>query len=154
MSLNLNSEAQTNILELVGFTIANEFFALEINSIREIIKVNDITRVPNTPNYIKGVINLRGKVIPIIDMRKKLNLKQIDYDKNTRIIILEFNNMIVGIIVDSVREVLRIDSTVTEPPPSIVKGGNSDYITAVGKLDDKLINILNLDYLLNNHLSE
>ncbi len=154
MSLNLNSEAQTNVLELVGFTIANEFFALEINSIREIIKVNDITRVPNTPNYIKGVINLRGKVIPIIDMRKKLNLKQIVYDKNTRIIILEFNNMIVGIIVDSVREVLRIDSTVTEPPPSIVKGGNSDYITAVGKLDDKLINILNLDYLLNNHLSE
>jgi len=154
MSINVGNETQANILELVGFTIANEFFALEINSIREIIKVNDITRVPNTPNYIKGVINLRGKVIPIIDMRKKLNLKQIDYDKNTRIIILEFNNMIVGIIVDSVREVLRIDSTVTEPPPSIVKGGNSDYITAVGKLDDKLINILNLDYLLNNHLSE
>lgn len=154
MSNITSSDLQSNILELVGFTIANEFFALEINSIREIIKVNDITRVPNTPNYIKGVINLRGKVIPIIDMRKKLNLKQIDYDKNTRIIILEFNNMIVGIIVDSVREVLRIDSSVTEPPPAVVKGGASDYISAVGKLDDKLINILNLDYLLNNHLIE
>lgn len=154
MSNISSNDLQSNILELVGFTIANEFFALEINSIREIIKVNDITRVPNTPKYIKGVINLRGKVIPIIDMRKKLNLKQIDYDKNTRIIILEFNNMIVGIIVDSVREVLRIDSSVTEPPPALVKGGTSDYISAVGKLDDKLINILNLDYLLNNHLNE
>lgn len=141
----------TNMLELVGFIIANEFFALEINSICEIIKVNDITRVPNTPSYIRGVINLRGKVIPIIDMREKLNLDHITYDKNTRIIILEFNNMIVGIIVDAVREVLRIDAAVTEPPPAVVKGIASDYISAIGKLDDKLINILNLDYLLSNH---
>ncbi|HRP01623.1 MAG TPA: chemotaxis protein CheW [Candidatus Kapabacteria bacterium] len=151
MSAIYDIDAQTNVLELVGFTIANEFFALEINCIREIIKVNDITRVPNTPSYIKGVINLRGKVIPIIDMRHKLNLPPIDYDKNTRIIILEFNNMIVGIIVDSVREVLRLDATVTEPPPVLTKGVTSDYISAIGKMDDKIINILNLTYLLNNH---
>ncbi len=137
------------VLELVSFIIGGEIYALEIKSIREIIKVNEYTRVPNTPSFIKGVINLRGKVIPIIDMRKKLNLHDIDYDKNTRIIILEYMSVIVGIIVDGVREVLRLNDSLTEPPPLLTKDGTSDYISAIGKLEDKLINILNLDYLLN-----
>ena len=142
---------KNEILELVSFRIDNEIYALEINCIREIIKVSDYTRVPNTPDYIKGVINLRGKVIPIIDMRKKLNLPTIPYDKNTRIIILEFQSMIVGIIVDAVWEVLRIDSSVTEQPPTVSKNISSDFIKAIGKLEDKIINILNLDFLLHKN---
>lgn len=145
------NDSKEDILELVSFTIGNEFYALEINCIREIIKVNDITRVPNTPNYIKGVINLRGKVIPIIDMRKKLNLQSIDFNKNSRILIIEYNNMMIGIIVDTVKEVLKIDNKVTENTPDISKNGTSDYISSIGKLDDKLINILNLDNFIQHH---
>lgn len=145
------NDSKEDILELVSFTIGNEFYALEINCIREIIKVKDITRVPNTPNYIKGVINLRGKVIPIIDMRKKLNLQSIDFNKNSRILIIEYNNMMIGIIVDTVKEVLKIDNKVTENTPDISKNGTSDYISSIGKLDDKLINILNLDNFIQHH---
>lgn len=135
-------------LQLVTFHIENEIFALHIQNIREINKMVDITRVPNTPHFIRGVINLRGRVIPVVDLRKKLNLPTKENTKDTRIIIIENNNITVGFVVDAVSEVLRIDSSFTEAPPATFAGVESDYISSIAKLEDRLVTLLDLDAVL------
>ncbi|MFW6005742.1 MAG: chemotaxis protein CheW, partial [Desulfonatronovibrionaceae bacterium] len=109
----------------------------------------DITRVPKAPDFVEGVINLRGKVIPIIDLRKRFGLDSKSHDKNTRIVVIEINKMIVGFVVDSVSEVLRIPADTVEPPPPVVAGLDSEYISGVGKLEDRLLILLDLDRLLS-----
>ena len=109
----------------------------------------EITNVPRAPEFVEGVINLRGKVIPIVDMRSRFGLDAKEHDKYTRIIVVEFNNIIVGFVVDSVSEVLRIPANAVQPPPPVVAGMDSDYIDGVGKLDDRLLILLDLDSLLN-----
>ena len=109
----------------------------------------DITKVPRAPDFVEGVINLRGKVIPIIDLRKRFGLSTRDHDKHTRIIVIEINNMIVGFVVDSVSEVLRIPASTVEPPPPVVSGLESEYISGVGKLEDRLLILLDLNKLLS-----
>jgi purine-binding chemotaxis protein CheW len=142
------SEAIDELLQLVSFRIADEEFGVDIIKVQEIIRMVDITRVPNTPHYVIGVINLRGKVIPIIDMRRRLNLKETPYTKDTRIVVVEEENKIVGFIVDSVSEVLRISSSVLEPPPPMVSGISSDFITSVAKLEGRLLILLDLEKVL------
>jgi purine-binding chemotaxis protein CheW len=110
----------------------------------------EITKVPRAPEFVEGVINLRGKVIPIIDLRRRFGLDSKKHDKHTRIIVIEINNMIVGFIVDSVSEVLRIPAGTVEPPPPVVAGMESDYISGVGKLQDRLLILLDLDRLLSH----
>ena len=110
----------------------------------------EITRVPRAPEFVEGVINLRGKVIPIIDLRRRFGLVSKTHDKNTRIIVIEINNIIVGFVVDAVSEVLRIPASTVEPPPPVVAGVDSDYISGVGKLQDRLLIMLDLDKLLSN----
>jgi purine-binding chemotaxis protein CheW len=110
----------------------------------------EVTRVPNAPDYVEGVVNLRGKVIPVVDLRKRLGMASKEKDKNTRIIIVELSGKTVGFVVDAVREVLRIPKGVTEPPPTLTSGANAEYITAVGKLDDRLLTLLDLEKVLNN----
>ena len=105
------------LLQLVTFSIGEEEFGVDILSVQEIIRMMDITKVPRAPEFVEGVINLRGKVIPIIDLRRRFGLSTRDHDKHTRIIVIEINNMIVGFVVDSVSEVLRIPSSTVEPPP-------------------------------------
>jgi|YNPBryulayer2012_1023412.scaffolds.fasta_scaffold36019_2 purine-binding chemotaxis protein CheW len=142
------SEAIDELLQLVSFRIADEEFGVDIIKVQEIIRMVDITRVPNTPHYVIGVINLRGKVIPIIDMRRRLNLKETPYTKDTRIVVVEEENKIVGFIVDSVSEVLRISSSVLEPPPPMVSGISSDFITSIAKLEGRLLILLDLEKVL------
>jgi purine-binding chemotaxis protein CheW len=110
------------LLQLVSFTIGQEEFGLDIQSIQEINRMVEITRVPNSPEFVIGVINLRGKVIPIIDLRKRFGFPPKESDKNTRIIVVELGNMVVGFVVDTVREVIRIPKNITEPPPAIIAG--------------------------------
>ena len=110
----------------------------------------EITKVPRAPEFVEGVINLRGKVIPIIDLRRRFGLASKAHDKNTRIIVIEINNIIVGFVVDAVSEVLRIPASTVEPPPPVVAGVDSDYISGVGKLQDRLLIMLDLDKLLSN----
>lgn len=110
----------------------------------------EVTRVPNAPEYVDGVINLRGKVIPIIDLRRRFGLERKEHDKNTRIVVVELNGKVVGFVVDAVQEVLRIHKSVTEPPPPIVAGIEAEYITAVGKLEDRLLILLDLEKVLSN----
>jgi purine-binding chemotaxis protein CheW len=143
--------AQTEeLLQLVSFNIGQEEFGLDIQSIQEINRMVDITRVPNSPEFVSGVINLRGKVIPIIDLRKRFGFTSKEYDKNTRIIVVELNGMVVGFIVDAVSEVLRIPKSITEPPPAIVAGIGSEYITAVAKLENRLLILLDLERILKD----
>ena len=137
------------LLQLVTFSIGGEEFGVDILKVQEIIRMLDITRVPKAPDFVEGVINLRGKVIPIIDLRKRFGLASKGHDKNTRIIVIDINDMIVGFIVDSVSEVLRIPADTVEPPPPVVAGLDSEYISGVGKLDDRLLIFLDLDRLLS-----
>ena len=137
------------LLQLVTFSIGGEEFGVDILKVQEIIRMLDITRVPKATEFVEGVINLRGKVIPIIDLRKRFGLVSKGHDKNTRIIVIDINDMIVGFIVDSVSEVLRIPADTVEPPPPVVAGLDSEYISGVGKLDDRLLIFLDLDRLLS-----
>lgn len=137
------------LLQLVTFSIGDEEFGVDILKVQEIIRTMEITKVPRAPAFVEGVINLRGKVIPIIDLRKRFGLQTRGHDKNTRIIVIEINNMIVGFVVDSVSEVLRIPASTVEPPPPVVAGLESEYISGVGKLEDRLLILLDLNRLLS-----
>ncbi len=144
----------TELLQLVTFSIGEEEFGVDILKVQEIIRTMEITKVPRAPSFVEGVINLRGKVIPIIDLRKRFGLDSRDHDKHTRIIVIEINNMIVGFVVDSVSEVLRIPASTVEPPPPVVAGLESEYISGVGKLEDRLLILLDLDRLLSSEERE
>ncbi|MCX6135355.1 MAG: chemotaxis protein CheW [Ignavibacteriales bacterium] len=138
------------LLQLVSFKIGDEEFGVDILKVQEINRMLDITRVPNAPPHVVGVINLRGKVIPVVDLREKFGMERKDHDKNTRIVVMELGGRIIGFVVDAVSEVLRIPRSVTEPPPSVASTSNVDYITAIGKLDDRLLTLLDLEKVINN----
>ena len=143
-----------HLIQLVTFSIGEEEFGVNILQVQEIIRTMDITKVPRAPEFVEGVINLRGKVIPIVDMRSRFGLESKEHDKYTRIIVIEIEMIIVGFVVDSVSEVLRIPANSVQPPPPVVAGMDSDYIDGVGKLDDRLLILLDLDSLLDNEEKE
>jgi len=136
------------VLQLVSFSVGQEEFGVDILKVQEINRMVEITRVPNTSEFVSGVINLRGKVIPVIDLRRRFGLGKKDNDKNTRIIVVELTGRVLGFVVDAVNAVLRIPRSVTEPPPPMVAGIGSEYITAVGKLDDRLLILIDLEKVL------
>lgn len=123
---------------------------MDILAVQEIIRMMQITMVPRAPEFIEGVINLRGKVIPVINMRTRFNKPALDQDSNTRIVVMELENKIVGFLVDGVSEVLRIPESTVEDPPPVVAGIGSEYIRGIGKLDNRLLILLNLDNLLGS----
>lgn len=137
------------VIQLAGFSLGNEYYGVEITSIREIIRLTEITTVPRAPEFIEGVINLRGSVIPVINLRTKVRMPRKEYDKSTRIIIMELKGFVAGFIVDAVREVLRIPENLLVPPPDLVAGSRAEYITAVAKLDDKLVILMDPEKLLS-----
>jgi len=138
----------SDLLQLVSFKIGKEEFAIDILKVQEIIKIISITKVPNSPYYVEGVINLRGRVIPIIDLRTRLGLERIAHNNETRIIVVELHGNTVGFIVDAVNEVLRISKSITEIPPDLVVGINSEFIESVGKLDDRILILINLEKII------
>ncbi len=140
----------TELLQLVSFKIANEEFGVDILNVQEINKMTTITKVPNAPEFVEGVINLRGRVIPIIDLRTRLKLERKEHDKDTRIIVVEIVGRTVGFIVDAVKEVLRIPMNITEAPPELVTGIDSEFIRAVGKLEDRLLILIDLEKVLSS----
>ena len=142
------------LIQLVSFTIGDEEFGVDILKVQEINRMLAVTRVPNSPEYIDGVINLRGKVIPIIDLRRRFQMERREHDKNTRIVVVELSGKVVGFVVDAVSEVMRIPKSVTEPPPPIVAGIDAEYITAVAKLEDRLLILLDLEKVLVNDEKE
>ena len=141
-------DREEGILQLVTFHVGNEEFGVDILEVREINRMMEITRVPHSPDFVEGVVNLRGQVIPVVDLRKRFRLEALARDKNTRIVVVEMSESVVGFLVDSVSEVLRVSTAKVEPPPAIVAGIESDYIQGVVKLDDRLLILLDLQKLL------
>ncbi len=147
-------EAEEVMIQLVGFEIGQESFGVDILMVQEIIRSARITKVPNSPRFVEGVINLRGGIIPVIDLRKRLNLFQdhAEGDKNW-ILILDIKGRVTGFIVDSVSNVLKIEPDSIEKAPEIVVSGlENQYIGGVCNLDDKLLIILDFNQIL--HLDE
>lgn len=143
------NDSSSELFQLVSFNIGSEEFGVDILKVQEINRMVDITRVPQAPHYVEGVINLRGKVIPIIDLRKRFNLAVKEHDKNTRIVVVDIGGNIMGMIVDAVSEVLRLPSDTIEPPPELVTGINSEYIKGVAKLEDRLLIFLDLSKVID-----
>lgn len=143
-----------DLIQLVSFMVGEEEFGVDILKVQEINKMTQITKVPNAPVFVEGVINLRGKVIPIVDLRTRLGIEHKEHDKNTRIIVVELLNRTVGFIVDAVNEVLRISKSITEKPPTLVAGVDAEYITAVAKLEDRLLILLDLEKVLQQEERE
>lgn len=146
---NVDGADLTGEMQLVSFNIGTEEFGVDILKVQEINRMVEITKVPQAPSYVEGVINLRGKVIPIIDLRKRFNLELKEQDKNTRIVVVDIVGNIMGMIVDSVSEVLRLPSNTIEPPPDLVTGINSEYINGVAKLEDRLLIFLDLSKVVD-----
>lgn len=131
-------------LQLVTFELAEEEFAVDILAVREINRMMELTRVPQSPPEVEGVINLRGKIIPVLDLRKRFSLPVGERDEHNRIVVVEVHGKVLGFIVDRVHEVLRISSGIVEPAPAMVCSIDSDFIAGVGKLNDRLLILLDL----------
>jgi purine-binding chemotaxis protein CheW len=136
------------------FPIGDEEFGIEIRSVREIIGIQKITDVPEMPHFIKGVINLRGKIIPVMDIRLKFGMQEREYDERTTIIVVHISNIDVGLIVDNVSEVLDIANSDIEPPSKLTGENNNQYVKAFGKVSEKVIIILDTQKLLFGELLE
>ncbi|MFZ0335521.1 MAG: chemotaxis protein CheW [Candidatus Acidiferrales bacterium] len=139
----------TRDLQIVGLRIGRETYGVPISLVREIVRVPDITAVPNAQKYVEGVINLRGKIISVVDLRKRFGETDIENNKKNRIVVVELENRTVGLIVNSASEVLKIPPSDIEPPSSVFLNGEIDYVTGVGKLNNRLIILIDLNKILN-----
>lgn len=144
----------TDLIQLVSFKVGNEEFGIDILKVQEINKMLHITKVPNAPDFVEGVVNLRGRIIPVIDLRKRLSMEKREHDNKTRIVVVDITGNIIGFIVDEVNEVLRIGKDIIENPPELVSRADSDFITSVAKLEDRIIILLDLDHLLKKDEQE
>ncbi|SFL72499.1 chemotaxis protein CheW [Pelosinus propionicus] len=135
-------------VQLVVFKLGKEEYSVSILQVQEIKRITDITRVPHTPDYIKGVINLRGSVLPVIDLKKRLNLPQQVLTEDTRIIIVKVDELSVGMIVDAVSEVMTIDQENIDSPDVVAGSVAASYLSGVGKLDNRLLILLNLEEII------
>lgn len=141
-----NSATTTEILQLVTFKLGKQEYAVDILKVQEVNRLVNITFIPNGDNGIEGVINLRGKVIPIVSLRKKFGMASNDSDEKARIMVIDAGRT-VGVIVDAVSEVLRLSADTVEPPPSMTRGGSIEYVKGVGKIDKRLVMLLDVDKL-------
>ena len=140
------------LIQLVSFMLADEEYGVEVLKVREIIRMPTITKMPNSPQHVEGIINLRGKVIPIISMRKRFNLMECDNSSQTRIIIMDVVGSLTGFIVDAVSEVIRIHSSEIQPPPSMVLSGgiSHEFITGVFNHEERLLIIMDIDRMFSD----
>jgi len=137
-----------DLLQLVSFVIEGEEFGIDILKVQEIIRPVPITRVPNAPAFVEGVINLRGRIVPVIDARKRFGLSARAMDEDSRIVVVELSGRTVGFVMDAVREVIRVERSVIEPPPELAIGIDADYLSGVAKLDDRLLILLDVERVL------
>jgi len=144
-----NSSKLINEIQLVVFDLASEHYGVDISDVREIMRMQNITKVPGAMACIEGVLNLRGKVLPVLDLRKRLGLKVTERTEDSRIVIVDIEAGQVGVIVDAVTEVLRVENSYIDPPSSMVNHGDADYLKGIAKLSDRLIILLELNKLLS-----
>ena len=146
----LSNKDAVSEVQMVAFRLENEEFAIDIHQVREVLKITQVTPLPQSAHFIEGIINLRGEVIPVVDLRKRFELPSGERNDQTRIIIVEIQDSNVGLIVDSVTEVMRLSSSLIQPPPSKVAGTRTDLIQGVGKISDRLLIILDLNRILTS----
>ena len=144
----------TGTIQLVSFHLAEETYGVEITKVREIILMGEITRVPQTPEYVKGLINLRSTVIPVIDLRIRFGLPEGDLTDESRIMVLHVAGKMIGIVVDAVSEVLRVSHEQIAPPPPTVAGLGREYLTGLVKLEDQLLILLDIDKIFGEDEAE
>jgi len=140
--------AADNLRQFISFSVGEEAYGLELLRVKEVIRVREITWLPRAPSFVKGIINLRGDVIPIIDLRDKFGLPERETTASTRVIVVEIEGRLTGMIVDSASQVVRIPSDQIDPPPPVLGGISQALISGVGKLDDNLVVLLNADAVL------
>ncbi|MBN6185808.1 chemotaxis protein CheW [Aneurinibacillus sp. BA2021] len=136
-------------IKVIVFRLKDEEYGVEVNQVKSIERLEHITRVPRTPHFIKGVINMRGIVTPIVDLRRRFGIEEAEYNETTRVIIVAVDEIEVGLIVDSANDVIDIPINAIEPPPEVVGGIEAVYLRGVAKLDKRLLILLNLDKVLN-----
>lgn len=134
--------------QFVIFSLNNEFFGIEIKQVKEIIKPMDTYQVPDTPDFIEGLVNLRGRIHTIFNLRKKFKLPVNDYDDKTKIIIVNINNMMLGFTVDEVSEIITVDDEQIESAPNVITSLDRKYVKYIAKLENKIVLLLDLDLVL------
>lgn len=135
--------------QLVIFELGNEQFGIDIESVEGINKILDITRVPQAPSCVEGIANLRGQIIPVVDLHKRFGLAEQEHTNETRIVVASMDGVKIGMVVSAVSEVLTIDDKVIEPPPPMMSNINSEYIVGVAKIDKRLVILLDLAKVLS-----
>ena len=145
-----DTESKGDLLQLAVFQLAGEEFGVDIMQVQEIIRMPGITRIPQSPGYVEGIINLRGKIIVVIDLDTRFNMDSKELDDNSRIIVVEIGETVVGMVVDSVSEVIRLPSSNVEPAPEMITTKiHADYLKGVGKIDERLLILLDLEKVLS-----
>lgn len=147
---NADSGSGEEFLQLVTCCIGREEFAIDILSVQEIIRMVDVTRVPKAPIFVEGVINLRGRIIPVLDLRRRLGMAGAERSEQSRIVVVNVRSLIVGLIVDSVSEVLRIPRSTIEAPPAVGNTVGAEFVHGVGRIADRLLIVLELNRLLSS----
>jgi len=141
-------------MQLVVFELGDESYAVDISRVQDINRMQEITEIPHAPESVVGVINLRGRVIPVIDLRKRFGLPDAVHTKDTRIVVVHLEGNLIGVIVDAVSQVLRIPADIVEPPSPVLAGVDSRYLRGIAKLDDRLVILLDLDFVLSRREQE
>jgi purine-binding chemotaxis protein CheW len=140
----------TRELHIVGFQVGRETYGVPIASLHEIVRVTEITAVPDSPEYIEGVINLRGKIVSVVDLRKRFGVKHVNNSKKNRILVVESHGRLTGLIVDAASDVLKIPAEDVEPAPAVFREGGLNCVTGLGKYKQRLIVLLDMSKLLQH----
>lgn len=140
-------------LQLVSFRLADEVYGIEITKVREIILISEITRIPQAPHFVRGLINLRNAVIPVIDLRALFGLPEGDVTDDSRIMVLQAGGMTLGIVVDAVHEVLRVKHDQISAPPTTVSGSSREYLAGLVRLDTQLLILLDIEKTVGGEVS-
>jgi len=146
-------ESAQSIREFLVFKLGKEEYGVNILRVQEIRSYESPTRMANTPAFIKGVVNLRGVIVPIIDMRIKFNLEQVKYDEFTVVIVLNIGNRVVGMVVDGVSDVMTLEPSQLRPVPTLESAIASDHLLAIGSVGDRMLILVDIEKLMNNTLN-
>lgn len=142
-------EQNVDELQIVVFTLDKSYYGVHILQVQEIIKMTEITKLPNTPDFIEGVVNLRGKIIPVMDLRTRFGLLKAEVNENWKILILKTDEIQFGVMVDEISEVEKVPVSIIENPPKIVSGVKGEFISGIAKTEKRLLILLDIEKILS-----
>ncbi len=136
-------------MQAVVFVLNNSYYGVPILQVQEIVKMTEITKLPNTPKFVEGIVNLRGQIIPIIDLRRRFNLPVAKVDENWKILILKIDEVQFGVMVDQISEVEKVPTSLIEVPPKVVSGVRGEFINGIAKTNERLLILLDIEKILS-----